>query len=125
MPYISTDEVKVKRNLIKKAFPTKDGWKISVRGRNHSTISVTIKAAPFQMLDKDNKYEQVNHFWIEDHYQDNPKTKKALLKLYDIMNTNNGTLVVDGDYGAVPNFYTAITIGDWDCPFIITPKKKK
>lgn len=41
------------------------------------------------------------------------------------MNQGNGELVYDGDYGSVPNFYTTITIGEWDKPFKIVEKTAK
>ena len=35
MAYISTDQVKEKRKEIRTKYPRKDGWKISVRGRDY------------------------------------------------------------------------------------------
>lgn len=113
MPYISTEDVKAKRDAIKKAFPAKDGWKFSVTKENHSSINVNIMQAPFQMLEEGRDYEQVNHYYIEKHYEDQPKTRDVLLKIYEIINTSNYTVVVD----AVPKFYTHISIGKWNKPF--------
>jgi hypothetical protein len=119
MPFISTADVKIKRNLIKKAFPK---YKFSITCRDYSSINVIIKSGPLDLMegtDRTSGYEQVNHFWIEKHYEDRPKTQKFLMDLYAIMNKNNGVEVEDGDYGTVPDFYTHISIGEWDCNYTI------
>ena len=41
MGYISVDEVKKIRAELKKSFPSKDGWKISVTRIDSSEINVT------------------------------------------------------------------------------------
>jgi len=118
MPYISTEEVKEKRNLIKKTFPK---FKISVTRQHGSSINVYVLAGPIDLIpDSKKKYEQVNHYYIKEHYEDQPETRDFLLKLYDIVNSKNGLEVYDGDYGYVPNFYTHIAIGQWDRPYKVT-----
>lgn len=118
MPYISTESVKEKRNLIKKEFPK---FKFSVRIDNYSSINVTVKSGPIDLIpDSENGYEQVNHFYIKEHYEDQPETRDFLLKVYDIMNGKNGLEVYDGDYGYVPNFYCHLSVGQWDRPYKVT-----
>lgn len=38
----------------------------------------------------------------------------------EILERGNYTLVVDGDYGAVPKWYTGVQIGKWDKPYVRT-----
>ena len=118
MPYITAEEVKIKRNLIKKSFPK---YKFSITREHHSTISVCITEAPINLL-TDNKhrgYEQVNHFHIKEHYADTPEIRDVLLVIYNIAFNGQRELVYDMDYGRVPTFYVSISIGRWNKPFKI------
>lgn len=115
MPYISTELVKKIREEIKKEFPE---LKCSIIREHYSSIYVKIlstKNKAFQEFD--GQYKQVNHFYIADHYKGNIDLVKILLKINDIMNQKNGVEVVDSDYGAIPDYYTNIHIGQWDKPF--------
>lgn len=110
MSYKSFAEVvKEKREAVKKAFPD---FKFSIRKDNNS-IYLSVLEAPIMLTNKD--YEPVNHFYIQDHFKG--EAKEALLKIYQILNGRNYTVVEDGDYGAVPSFYVNMKIGDWDKPF--------
>ena len=60
MAYIRTEEVKVIRDSIKKAFPGKQGWKFSVICRHHSEVQVSIMQAPHRLGFAE--HSQVNHF---------------------------------------------------------------
>ncbi len=111
MPYISTEDVKIKRNLIKKTFPK---FKFSIRHRHHSAICVTILSGPIDFLNGSDGYETVNNFYIKEHYKEFPEKQDMLLKLKDIINNDNYTIVDDGDYGTIPKFYTNISIGNWE-----------
>ena len=120
MPYISTEEVKAKRQQLKKEFP---GFKFSVRKRHHSEISVTIIEAPIDMVSEENKergYESVNPYYIGRDYEDRPEVEKVIQKIQSIVSAGQRELVYDSDYGSVPTFYTSISIGDWDKPFKFT-----
>lgn len=115
MPYITTERVKEIRNQIKKEFPK---FKFSIRRQHHSSVCVSIMSAPFDLIpDNEKKYEQVNEFYIKDHYKETPETAKILSRIYEIANFGNGVFVEDSDYGTVPDFYVNISIGQWDKPF--------
>ncbi|MFS4469139.1 LPD29 domain-containing protein [Maribacter sp. 2210JD10-5] len=117
MPYITTEEVKEKRNAIKKALPD---FKFSVTRQNGTSISVAIMEGKLDLMgDSQRDYESVNHFYIEDNYKDKPEVKKVLKTIYDIAKGGQRELTYDGDYGSVPNFYVDITIGRWDKPYEI------
>lgn len=113
MAYISNEEMKVKRDAIKKAFPK---WKFSITRRHHSTIKVEILEADIKLTDKAN--ESVNHFYVKDHYKDKPEVCEALETIVNIMTEGKKIVSEDGDYGSIPNFYVSLSIGQWDKPFV-------
>jgi len=121
MPYISTEQVKEVRNNLKKEFPE---YKFSVRKYHHSQISVAILSGPIELITDvygidSSRYQQVNYFWIADHYKNYPEVRDILLKVYNIMNAGNRTVTVDGDYGNIPAFYVSLSIGDYEKPYQI------
>jgi len=125
MPYLTAEQVKDRRNVLKKHF--KD-FKFSIRGRHHSTIIVDILQGPMDLVEPDeqHRYESVNHYHIQEFYKHNPEKRDFLQKIYDCVNTGNYTVVEDGDYGSIPKFYVDINIGTWDKPYkIIEPIKNK
>src|SRR5579872_6830712 len=110
MPHITTETVAKKRKAIKQAFPN---WKFSIVRRHHSSICVSILEADIKLTDK--PIEDVNHFYIKDHYEG--EVKDALQKIADILLEGEKIVSQDGDYGAIPNFYVNLSIGEWDKPF--------
>lgn len=122
MPYMSPERVKEIRKQIKKEFPE---FKFSIRTIHYSTVSVAILSGPIEMIYDDiyhDRYQQVNHYYLDDHYGEHPEVLKVLKRIYEIMNEGNYTEVVDGDYGAVPRFYCDISIGQYNKPYQITTK---
>lgn len=113
MSYITAEQIREKRNAIKAAFP---GWKFSITRKHHSTIKVVILQADIMLTDKPSV--GVNTFYIKDHYKDKPEVMQALLTIHNIMDGSNETVQIDGDYGAIPQFYTDLDIGEWDKPFV-------
>lgn len=117
MPFITTQEVAEKRKAIKKAFPT---WKFSITRQHHSKLSVSILEADIKLTEKGN--EPVNHYYIKEHYKNNVEVMEALQKITDIMIKGEEVISQDSDYGAIPNFYVSLQIGEWDKPFVYKPK---
>jgi uncharacterized protein (DUF608 family) len=111
MPYITTEAVKKKRETLKREFPK---VKFSVTREHGSSIRVVILEAPFD-IKKDK--EDVNYYYIKEHYKDSPEVMKFLLRVKEIIDEGNYTEVYDGDYGAVPSFYIHIEFGRWDRPY--------
>jgi hypothetical protein len=117
MPYINAQQVSEKRKALKKALPE---FKFSVVRDGYSGIRVAILSGNIDLLpDSENKYEQVNHFHIENFYSNYPETKSILLKVNDILNHNNYTESYDYDYGSIPSFYVSLNIGKWNQPYEI------
>lgn len=113
MPYIKPEAVAEKRKLIKKEFPN---FKFSIKTENYSTIDISIMSGPIDYTPPYNGY-QVNPYGIKEHFKDEPEMRDFLLRVYEIANEGNGTEVIDGDYGRVPDFYVRINIGKWDTPY--------
>lgn len=117
MPYITTEQISEKRKAIKTAFPK---WKFSITRRHYSTMDVVILEADIKLTEKNN--ESVNHFYIADNYKDKPEVAKVLQEIVDIMRGGNYIVSEDGDYGSIPKFYTNLSIGKWDKPFVFKAK---
>ena len=111
MPFIETSQVAEIRNQLKKELPE---FKLSVTREHYSCVNVSIMSGPVKFR-KD--YEQINHFYIDDNYKDDPTARDILTKIKDITMKNERTMFIDGDYGAVPNYYVHISVGKWDKPY--------
>ena len=109
MAYISSENVAQKRKQIKAAFP---GYKFSITRNNSSGICVDILAGPI--------YQQVNTFYIKEHYAAKPALQKLLLGIYEIAAAGKTTGDYDSDYGFIPSFYVNISIGTWSKDYICT-----
>ena len=118
MPYISTEKVAEIRKELKATFPE---YKFSVRKDGNVGIFVTVLAGPIQLMsDPRNDEEFVNEFHYESHYAGEPEKLGFLRKLLGIVRRDVYTIVEDSDYGAIPSFYTNISIGDWRKPYKVT-----
>jgi hypothetical protein len=112
MPFISTEEVKKKRNALKKEFPN---VKFSITCRHYTQICVNILEAPFDISEV--THRQVNQFYIKDNFKNSPELCNFLLKVKEIINEGNYTESEDSDYGNIPSFYIHIEFGKWDVPY--------
>lgn len=118
MPYIEKERVAEIRTILKKEFPK---FKLSVTREHLSTVKVVILSAPFDLLKgSERTYEQVNEYYINEHYNEQPEIKEVLLKIHSIANEGNRTITEDGDYGSIPKFYCNISIGEFEKPFKVT-----
>ena len=117
MAYISPEKVKEIRDRLKVEFPSKKGWKLSVTGKNYSSLNVAIMEAPVKFTEKD--YEQLNPYHLHTY-----SNSKHLQKISDICNeTNFNKSDSMTDYHHV-GFYFHLDIGKWDRPFkLVKPKK--
>jgi len=120
MPYISKEQVAQKRKELKQALPE---FKFSVRNEHHSSIRVKIIEGPIVMLPEGQTHADVNDYWIEEDYWDNPQVLKVLKTIYNIISHDQTESVYDLDYGSVPNFYINISIGSWDQPYLVKADK--
>ena len=118
MAYISTEEVKVIREELKKNFPSRLGWKLSIVRRDYLSLSISIIQAPFELRnDQKNAYEQVNQYWLES--RENKQSIPVLKKIFEIANKNNyDRSDVQSDYFDV-GYYLNISIGHFGKPFTL------
>lgn len=107
MPYITTERVAAIRKQLKAKFPE---IKFSVTKRHWSVVDVAIMESPY---DWPEPYQDLNVYYLGRYPHSD-----ILRAIHKIMNEGNGTLVHDGDYGAVPRFYTRLSIGRWDKPHV-------
>ena len=113
MPFIEIEKVAQIRNELKKQFPE---FKFSVTRKHYTCLDIAIISGPIKLIDED--YKQINQYYINENYEG--KTKDILLKVNEIASRDERTMFIDSDYGAVPNFYIHISIGQWDRPYKIT-----
>jgi hypothetical protein len=116
MAYISTEEVKVIREELKKNFPSRLGWKLSIVRRDYLSLSISIINAPIELRnDQNNTYESVNQYWLES--RENKESVPVLKKIFEIANKNNyDRSDVQSDYFDV-GYYLNLSIGHFGKPF--------
>jgi len=115
--YVSKEKTKQVREDLKKLFPQ---YRFSVRREHYSSLYVAILSGPIQLLtDENNSYEDVNEYYIDNHYQDRPEVRdflKEVLKVINIGNWDRSDIMTDYfDVG----FYIHLSIGKWDKPYIV------
>lgn len=124
MAYITKEQTAKFRLELKKEFPTKEGWKFSVRISHHSSVIVTILEAPINFNLEGRDYKQVNSKWISEHWGEGPDAI-ALQRITDICNEGNfDNSDSMTDYFHV-GWYFTLNIGTWDKPFKYVAKKFK
>lgn len=121
--YVNNEKTKQVRTDLKEKYPE---FKFSVQKKNYSSVDVAILAGPIHLTDKEDGYEQINHYYIDSHYEDKPEVRDFLLGVYDIINKgNHDNSDIMTDYFDV-GFYISLSIGDWDKPYqVIDGDNKK
>lgn len=116
MPYISTERVAEIRSELKKTFPE---YTFRCYREHSSSVHVHIMSGPanLESTEKGGGYYSVNVYYIDEHYRNEPEKLELFQKIKAIVSRGNGTLVNDGDYGRVPNFYEHICVGDYQKPY--------
>jgi hypothetical protein len=125
MPYISKEQVKAKREALKKALPQ---FKMSITTEHYSGIKVAILSGP---VDFGVEYAQLNQYadyreprWDRqtEQYVSNPAIADLMETVMPILNEGIGNGFEDSDYGHVPDYYTWVHIGQWDKPYAVASK---
>lgn len=127
MAYVSKEDKAKFAKLLKEAFGTdakKRGFKYSLSVRHMSTIVLTISGGTIDFIGNYNAtskypttegYVSVNTFHIDSSFSGTVKT--LLLKIHDILNTDNhNNSDIMTDYFDVGH-YIDINIGKWDKPY--------
>lgn len=96
----------------------KYGLKGSLSVHNHSSITLTLKSGG---IDFGSNYQQVNPYWLDDHYKDRPKALAALKEIKDALLAadyyNNSDAMIDYFDTA---YYYHINVGKWNKPYELT-----
>jgi hypothetical protein len=119
MAYITSEEIKTKRQEIKKEFPAKEGWKFSITREHNSGIRIIVVEAPIDLMAnvQDSDYAQVHGGVGSDDKRFSPEARKALNRIYEIANEGNfDNSDAMTDYFHV-GFYVWFSVGAWDKPF--------
>ena len=117
MAYITANDVAAIRAELKQHFPK---WKFSVR-KGSGSLSVDVNILRGTCAFEGNTYQQVNQYWINDHWKDEDDNK-ALNMINEIMHNApgraGGKKFYDNsdamtDYFDTA-FYTHLSIGQWN-----------
>ena len=126
MAYITTEQVKERRNELKKHFPAAEGWKFSVKRLHASKIHVTILSAPINLMednDSGREYFSVNQFYInEKNYPNHYKTFEKIEKIANAGHWDDSDSMTD--YFNC-SWYFSLNVGSFEKAFVHKPQKEK
>lgn len=133
MAYMNQVKKAIIAEQLKKAVPA--GWKYSVAVRHHSTIVLTIKSAPVDLIAETNEvsaknaeyrgrtvnmattYFSPNEFYLEREFGASLEIMEAIKAALNTGNHDNSDPMTD--YFDVGH-YIDIQVGNWEKPFICT-----
>jgi len=128
MAYVSKEKKAKIAAALKQVVPA--GWKYSLAVRNHSTIVMTIRSAPIDLIRaiKPTRYfdpETVTHADINPyHYREqfgDEAVTEQLVRIFETLNTDNfDESDVMTDYFHVGH-YVDVHLGKWGKPFEVRP----
>ena len=114
MAYMNQEKKKKIAALLKAIMP-KD-WKYSLAVDNHSTIVLTISSAKVNLMEENNRHQQINHYHIDRIFKG--ELLETFKKIVAALNTDNyDHSDITTDYFNVGH-YISINLGRWDKPFI-------
>ena len=130
MAYITAEEIAVKRNALKEAFP---GWKFRVTRERYSGVRVAIMEAPINFLALMNGRDsvQLNPHYMGESFrdcEDQPElvlqAQRVLVRIKEIVSEGNFDKSDSQiDYFHV-GFYESYQIGKYDKGFVYNPNIK-
>ena len=122
MAYITTEQVKERRQAINKLFPSKLGWKFSITKEHYSSINVHILAAPIELRDRNiTSQSGINVRPNSDRI--NTIGKEVVQIIWDILQNGNFDKSDSmTDYFHV-GWYSNIYIGKWNKDFQLAEPK--
>jgi hypothetical protein len=121
MAYIGKDDVAAIRTELKQKFPK---WKFGVR-KGSGSLSVDVNIFQGTASFEGKTYQQVNEYWIKDHWQDEDDCR-VLTEISEIMHNApgraGGKVYFDESDAQTDYFHTAfythLSIGQWDKPYV-------
>jgi uncharacterized protein (DUF1697 family) len=115
MAYITSEEAKEIRENVKKAFPSKDGYKFSITVKNYSSLNVVILQSPFEF--ENNRKD--GYSIRGGRSGENTKEEIEFIeKLNSILNKNNydnsNSMIDYFDVG----YYVFVTLGKYNKEYV-------
>lgn len=122
MAYMNQEKKKVIAAELKKVVPK--GWKWSLSVHNHSSITMTIKSAPIDLIGLHKNlaagvkgHVQLNEFYLDRAYEG--ELLETMTKIKNALNTGNfDHSDSQSDYFHV-GFYAHMHLGRWDKDFVV------
>jgi hypothetical protein len=132
MAYMNQDKKSKIAAALKQVVPA--NWKYSLRVRHHSTIVMTISAAPVDLIGAHKQseyfdpatetYTTVNNYHFRSHLDDEC-VADVFEKIFECLNLDNfDESDIQTDYFHVGH-YVDLNIGSWDKPFVVTSQLKQ
>lgn len=125
MAYISADDVKKYRAMIKTEFPVKDGWKFSVSQSHHSTLNIRLMQYPdgysFPAQSDLNHYHLDNAIEQLDLGKREAQTVRKMLEIANHGHWDKSDIMTDYFNCA---YYINLEIGKWDKCAVSTSEAK-
>tara|TARA_E500000331_G_scaffold206841_1_gene198369 strand:- start:142 stop:567 length:426 start_codon:yes stop_codon:yes gene_type:complete len=89
---------------------------------NYSTLRLTLREGPidFKYTGQDGRtIRNINEYWYEDHFKDNPTALAFLSEVIPAMNNgNHDNSDIMTDYFDV-GWYISVNLGRWDKPYAV------
>lgn len=118
MAYVNKEK-KAKIAAALKTVMPKD-WKYSLAVNNHSTIVLTVRSAPIDLVEMNGGHRSVNTYHYKKHFEGELLT--TIDKIVDALNTDNfDKSDIQSDYFHVGH-YVDFQFGTWDKAFTVAEK---
>jgi len=130
MAYFKKEWAAELRSRLRKEFPSKSGWKISVRVKDYQAVYVKLMSAPTTIEDvvgehylidlKDAGYVRVNPHFINDNLRGElarffNRVLELLVEITGTSSSPNDPYYHYSEYGDYP-YYTKLSLGDFEKP---------
>ena len=121
MAYMNQERKKRLAPTIKKILK-KHNMKGTLSVNNYSTLNLTLQSGPidFKYTGQDGRtIRNINEYWYEDHFKNNPEALAFLSEVIPAMNNgNHDNSDMMTDYFDV-GWYIGVRLGKWDKPYSV------
>ena len=122
MAYMNQEKKKELAPLIK-SICKKHGIKATLGVHNYSELVLNIKSGSidFNYIGQDGRtIRNINEYWYQDHFKDNPEALAFLSEVIPAMNNgNHDNSDIMTDYFDV-GWYVSVNLGRWDKPYVVS-----
>jgi len=121
MAYMNQEKKKKLAPTIKQVLK-KHNMKGSLSVNNYSSLRLTLQSGPidFKYTDRNGEtIRNINEYWYQDHFKDNPEALAFLSEVIPAMNNgNHDNSDIMTDYFDV-GWYITVSLGKYDKPYIV------